>query len=71
MSRFLHFLLAAYAPLAARHLLVERVSTRPVAGRAARAASARDVAQRVRGVDIGSEGRCTADACDDLSSLAV
>ena len=68
MSRFLHFLLAAYAPLAARHLLVDGQSTRPVA---ARAVSERDVAQRTRGVDIGSEGCCAVDACDDLSSLAV
>ena len=32
MSRFLRFLLTAYAPLAARHMLVDGLSSYPAAG---------------------------------------
>lgn len=70
MPRFLRFLLAAYAPLAARHLLVDG----PPSWRTARPAATKSpprIAEFSARIDIGSRLRHPASMSDGRTSLAV
>jgi hypothetical protein len=67
MSRFLRFLLASYAPMAARHAMFDAQWIRPQRRREVRAS---DCAKQAS-IDIGGGSRHLSDACDDLDSLVA
>jgi hypothetical protein len=69
MSRFLRFLLASYAPMAARHAMFDAQWIRPQARGAARAAAKKSGSAEQASIDIGGDPRHSSDACDDLDSL--
>ncbi|MEO7325991.1 MAG: hypothetical protein ABIW82_14300 [Dokdonella sp.] len=70
MSRFLRFLLTAYAPLAARHMLVDGLSFRPAAASPSRTPRPR-VAEFSTCIDIGGRLWRASGLGEDLTSLAV
>jgi hypothetical protein len=71
MSRFLRFLLASYAPMAARHAMFDAQWIRPQPRNAARAAANKPACAKQASVDIGGGSRRLSDACDDLDSLVA
>lgn len=71
MSRFLHFLLASYAPMAARHAMFDAQWTRPQRRNATRAAAEESVSEEQTSIDIGGDSRRSSAACADPESLVA
>lgn len=70
MSRFLRFILVAYAPMAARHMLLDGLPFRPAAALPATTPKRR-VAEFSACIDIGGRLRRPSIMSDGLNSLAV
>lgn len=70
MSRFLRFLLSWYAPMAARHMLVEGRCLRPTVRHSVTKPGSRH-AEFSACIDIGGRLRQPSATSDGLTSLAV
>jgi hypothetical protein len=70
MSRFLRFLLVSYAPMAARHALVDAQWIRRDGRSVAEKSGAGDHVC-IDGIDRGGKPQHSSRACDDLDSLAA
>lgn len=70
MSRFLRFILIAYEPMAARHMLVDGQLVRPAAAVPATMPKPR-VVEFSACIDIGARLRRPSTMSDGLTSLAV
>lgn len=71
MSRFLRFLLASYAPMAARHAMFDAQWTRLQRRNATRAAAKECGSGKQTSIDIGGDSRRSSAACNDLDSLVA
>jgi LAS superfamily LD-carboxypeptidase LdcB len=71
MSRFLRFLLASYAPMAARHALFDAQWFRPQRRNATRAAAGERGSEEQTSIDIGGDSRRSSAARADPDSLVA